>query len=193
MSEETTYTAFQGTRQLAAGPPLDVALAVRAAQANPAAAAVLVFEDATGRSIDLDLRGTEAEIAARLAPAMETTEPSRGPGRPRLGVVAREVTLLPRHWDWLSEQPGGASVVLRRLVETARAVHAPADRIRRARQAADRFMAAMAGDAPGYEEASRALYAGQRARFEAEIAAWPPDIRDHARRLAAPGFDGAPD
>jgi len=187
----THCTAFQGLTRLASGTAAQVALSVKAALEHQPDHPVLVFDDATGRQVDFDLRGTPAEITARLAPAEagEAERPPRGPGRPRLGVVAREVTLLPRHWDWLNEQPGGASVALRRLVEAARTAHAASDRARQARQAADRFMAAMAGNQPGYEAASRALYAGDRARFEAETAGWPGDIRDHARWLAHAGLE----
>ncbi len=178
-------TAFAGPARLASGPAAEVALAVRAAAACHPDCTILVFGDATGQQVDFDLRGTEAEIAARLTPPPEAP---RGPGRPRLGVVAREVTLLPRQWEWLAQQPGGTSVALRRLVDAARAAHGGDDRARTARQAADRFMVVLAGNLPGYEEAARALYAGDRARFEAETEAWPGDVRDHARRLAQPGF-----
>jgi hypothetical protein len=153
---------------------------------------LLVFDDASGQLIDFDLRGTSDEILARLsaeARPEQTPGPARGPGRPKLGVVAREVTLLPRHWEWLSAQPGGASVALRKLVEAARVTHAGADRRRAAQQAADRFMSALAGNEPGYEEAARALYGGDRLRFEQSMVAWPADVRDHAVRLAAAAFD----
>ena len=91
----------------------------------------------------------------------------RGRGRPKLGVVAREVTLLPRHWDWLNSQSGGASVALRKLVEAARLAGDDKDRTRHAQEAAYRFMTALAGNLPGYEEATRALYAADPARFDA--------------------------
>jgi hypothetical protein len=178
-------TAFDGPRRLASGPLAEVALAVKAASRGGAAGPLLVFDDATGRVIDLDLRGSDAEIAARLRePEAAVPGASRGPGRPRLGVVAREVTLLPRHWEWLSAQPGGASVVLRRLVDAARAATS-GDGERRARQeAAYRVMSAMAGDLPGFEEASRALFTGRRDRLEEETARWPADLRRYVLRLA---------
>jgi hypothetical protein len=109
---------------------------------------------------------------------------TRGPGRPRLGVVAREVTLLPRHWEWLATQPGGASVALRRLVEEARRTSASADRARASRDAAYRVMHALGGDLPDFEEASRALFAGDRDRFRLHTAAWPLDVSAHVDRLA---------
>ena len=205
-------TAFAGNALFAAGPLLDIALAVKNADeintANPAP--ILVFDDDTGRVIDLDLRGGKAEIAERLmrraadakprqladesvahdnAPAL--SEPAagaepRGRGRPKLGVVAREVTLLPRHWEWLSAQTGGASVTLRRLVEEARRSNIADGRRKRrdAQEAAYRFMSAIAGDLPGYEEACRALFADDSARFRQQTAQWPADVGGYAVRLA---------
>jgi hypothetical protein len=104
-------------------------------------------------------------------------------------VVAREVTLLPRHWEWLGSQPGGASVTLRKLVDEARRVNQGRDGLRRAREVLYRFISVMAGNAPDFEEATRALFAGDRARFEAFTRAWPTDVRSHALRLGAPAFN----
>jgi len=112
----------------------------------------------------------------------------RGVGRPKLGVVAREVTLLPRHWDWLNRQPGGASVALRRLVQEASRVNADRDAVRASREATYRFMTAIAGALPGFEEATRALFAGERNRFEGLIDAWPVDLRSHLQKLSAAGW-----
>jgi hypothetical protein len=188
----TTCTAFAGTKRIASGPPEQVALAVKAASDAKGDDLLLIFDDVSGASMDFDLRGTPEDILARWAPEGTPDQqpgPTRGPGRPKLGVVAREVTLLPRHWDWLAAQPGGASVALRKLVDAARVTHAGADRRRLAQQSADRFMSALAGNEPGYEEAARALYAGDRARFAQSMVAWPADVRDHALRLAAAAFD----
>jgi hypothetical protein len=168
---------------------------------------VLIFDDATSELIEVDFRGTAADVVRRLANdephsakavAKETPEGEvrRGPGRPRLGVVAREVTLLPRHWDWLNGQPGGASVALRRLVDEARRTNMGADRRRRSQEAAYRFMSAMAGDRAGFEEATRALFAAERDHFDSNIEEWPVDIRNHARMLAEGAFGasaGAPE
>jgi uncharacterized protein len=190
-------TAFEGTRRIASGDVADVALAVKAVVDRGAKGPVLVFDDESSEPVELDLRGTPDDVRRRLpvptSDDLPTEEPPRprGPGRPRLGVVAREVTLLPRHWEWLAAQPGGASVALRRLVDEARRASESTDRVRRGREAAYRFMSAMAGDEPGFEEATRALFAGDRARFDARTEAWPPDVRDHARALAAPTFDAA--
>lgn len=177
-------TAFVDARLLAAGPLPEVAAAVKAALDADPAASILTFDDTTARVVDLDLRGTASEIAARFAgPATE--ESPRGRGRPRLGVVAREVTLLPRHWDWLATQPGGASQALRRLIDEARRAGEGQARTRLARERAYRFMAAMAGNLLGFEEATRALFAGDGARFEAQMAPWPQDLRDYALKLSA--------
>jgi uncharacterized protein len=194
MTETRQFTAFAGFRQLVSGPPADVALAVRKASRTAGTEPIVIFDDASGRSIDLDLRGTEQEIVARLlplAPNSETlagearaSEP-RGRGRPKLGVVAREVTLLPRHWQWLASQPGGASVALRKLVEQARRAGGDRDRRRAARDAAYHFMSVMAGNLPGFEEASRALFADDHRRFDELIAAWPGDVRNHIVKLAS--------
>jgi hypothetical protein len=187
------FTAFIGHRRLASGPLAEVALAVMKASRTGAAEPIVIFDDGNGRSIDLDLRGTERDIVARLPlpaanlelPADDLAAPEpRGRGRPRLGVVAREVTLLPRHWEWLGAQPGGASVALRKLVEEARRSSGDRDRSRAAREAAYHFMSAMAGNLPGFEEASRALFADDRRRFGGLIAGWPGDIRDHIVKLA---------
>ncbi|MBN3571310.1 DUF2239 family protein [Burkholderia cenocepacia] len=191
-----SYTAFDGHRRLASGPLATVALAVRQAAGDAMPGSILIFDDATGRSIDLDLRGTADDIRARYAPPPGDAsggagEPAgagaaeqRGRGRPKLGVVSREVTLLPRHWEWLGAQPGGASVALRKLVEDARRTHAAADRQRDAQARAYHFMSAMAGDLPGFEEAARALYANDAPRLAEVIAGWPDDVRDHALALA---------
>lgn len=186
-------TAFEGARRLARGALVDVALAAKAAASNNPRASILVFDDATGRVIDLDLRGTPAEITARLAETADTSSapvveppasPGAGRGRPRLGVVAREVTLLPRHWQWLAQQRGGASQALRRLVDEARRADDGRTAARARQESAYRFMSAMAGNLPGFEEAMRALFAPARERFEALTESWPPDIRDYAHWLA---------
>ena len=185
------FTAFMGDQRLASGPLAEVALAVMKASRSAAARPIIIFDDASGRAIDLDLRGTERDIVARLPqPVSEiaaddpTVPEPRGRGRPKLGVVAREVTLLPRHWEWLGSQPGGASVALRKLVEEARRKSGDRDRSRAAREAAYHFMSTMAGNLPHFEEASRALFADDRRRFAELIAGWPGDIRDHTVKLA---------
>jgi hypothetical protein len=182
MDHPETWTLFAGEQRLAAGPPSLVAAAAHAAARDAYEGPVLAFDDRSGKVVDLDLRGSAAEVAARYAPPVEP----RPRGRPRLGVVAREVTLLPRHWEWLAAQPGGASVTLRRLVDQARKADAGAGARNARQEAAYRFMSSMAGDLAGYEEAIRALFADDRAAFDGLISAWPPDVAAHARRLAWP-------
>lgn len=184
----TTCTAFEGHARIASGHLRDVAAAVRTHLDAAPAACVLVFDDASANQVELDLRGSVDDVLARLEPATAPAPAPRGPGRPRLGVVAREVTLLPRHWEWLASQPGGASVTLRKLVEQARKENADADRARIARDTAYRFMISAGGDLPEFVEVSRALYAGDAARFDELTTSWPADVRDYARSLAEPGL-----
>ena len=199
-SVSSQYSAFVGSRRVGSGVLEDVAVAVKAIVDAGEQRSALIFDDSTGHVVDVDYRGTNDELRARLAPndkwAREQTgdasshrDPQpRSRGRPKLGVVAREVTLLPRHWDWLASQPGGASAAVRRLVDAARQTNAGADRVRQAKEAAYRFISAMAGNEAGFEEASRALFAGNPPRFLEMTERWPQDVRDHARALAARAF-----
>ena len=166
---------------------------------------LLLFDAVTSQPLELDLRGSLDELLARLpvvladpAPPTNGSGPAStslpdvvrpGPGRPRLGVVAREITLLPRHWEWLSEQRGGASVTIRRLVEEARNASTESDRRRRAQESAYRFMSSMLGNQPGFEEATRALFAGDAKRFDECAREWPTDLREHAVQLAGAVFN----
>lgn len=188
---------FEGMRRLASGELAEVALAAKRAFDRGGSAAILIFDDATGAQVDVDFSGSAEEVLKRLEargllsaePQPEAVPSPRGPGRPRLGVVAHEVTLLPRHWEWLNEQSGGASVTLRKLVDAARHANEGKDRARRSREAAYRFISAMAGNLPDFEEAARALFAGDAARFDERIEPWPAGIRDLARKLAAEGLE----
>ena len=188
-------TAFAGNHRIASGELRHVALKAKQVFDSQPGPAILIFEDATGRLLELSLDLPAGDLLRTLnAGPGDVGEPSpappptRGPGRPRLGVVAREITLLPRHWDWLAAQPGGASVALRRLVEDARKVNVDGDRRRLAQEAAYRFMHALGANLPGYEEATRALFAGNVAGFEEAVARWPDDVRDHAALIAADAF-----
>ncbi|HEX4050166.1 MAG TPA: DUF2239 family protein [Steroidobacteraceae bacterium] len=192
MTFSISYTAFSGLRRIASGPLQMVALVVKQAIESRAAGPVLIFNDATGRSVDVDTRGSDQEVLARLPPPTATDSvvveagagKPRSRGRPKLGVIPREVTLLPRHWEWLAKQPGGASVALRKLVEVARRTHAEKDSRREAQERAYHFMLAMAGDMPGFEEATRALFATDQQRLRELVAVWPDDVRDHTIALA---------
>ncbi len=174
-------TAFAGFTRIAAGERREVVS--EAKQSVDRGETVLVFNDATGEVVDLDYR--------EAAEPRPDAEPERRAGRPKLGVVPREVTLLPRHWEWLNGQPGGASAALRRLVEQARRDNADRDRVRHSQEAAHRFLSAMAGNEPGYEEALRALFRGDAARFDECVAPWPADVRQYASALAAPALGRA--
>ena len=197
------YIAFDGNQRIATGPLSLVALKVKETSDAHPLARILVFNAATSELIDFDCRGTPAQVLRRLnasanevsAPADPTPERSApaGPGRPRLGVVAREVTLLPRHWEWLSTQPGGASVALRKLVEHAKRASLSSDSVRQAQTAAYRFMSAMAGNLDGFEEAARALFAADRTKFNALVVSWPGDVQAHLQHLAQTAFQTAAD
>jgi len=190
-----SYTAFQGRRRIASGQISAIALVLKRALESGTADPLLIFDDATGRSLDIDTRGSDEEVVARLtaapvnndaaksAPPEQSDEP-RGRGRPKLGVIPREVTLLPRHWDWLASQPGGASVALRKLVEEARRAGGDKEKTRKAQERAYHFMSAMAGDMPGFEEATRALFANDKAKFSELTSNWPGDVREYANWLA---------
>jgi hypothetical protein len=188
-----SYSAFLGTRRIARGELPEVARAACSAVRRAANEPLLVFDDAEGRQVELDLRGTPAQAAARVlatpaATPAPTGAPTRARGRPQLGVVAREVTLLPSHWEWLTMQPGGASVALRKLVDEARRTGGAQDQVRLAQERTYRFLHAIAGNLPGYEEAVRGLFGRRRAAFDAAAAAWPEDIRAYALELATKAF-----
>jgi hypothetical protein len=150
-----------------------------------------VLSDSTGRAVDLDLRGSRAEVAERYQAPDDEAAPKPTRGRPKLGVVAREVTLLPRHWDWLAKQPGGASAALRRLVEQARRDNTESTLRRDAQESTHRVMTVLAGNLPRYEDALRAFYAGDKTLFLEIVATWPEDIAAYIAAHAAPAFSPA--
>lgn len=190
-SPATTYTAFDGPTRLASGSLEAAARAVKRAVDGGTPEIVWIFSDATGQSVDMNFHGTVDDVLARVArhhaSNAASAEPHeaqpdaapRGRGRPRLGVVAREVTLLPRHWDWLATQPGGASVALRRLVELARKQPDDREQRRQAQERAYHVMSALAGNLAGFEEASRALFADDANALRVHMGAWPADVRNH--------------
>ncbi len=179
MVEITSYAAFSGDRLIAFGPLPEVLRGTKAFLTENEDASILIFDDASGQQIDFDLRGTLAQVLERALPSPERA----GPGRPKLGVVAREVTLLPRHWAWLERQPSGSSAALRRLVDEARKRDPDEQRTRRTREAVSKLMTALAGNREHYEEASRALFAKDDALYAHLIRSWPRDVRDHLLRL----------
>ena len=195
--KEIHCSAFGGTNCIASGTIFDVAEKAKKIMDKGHPSSVIIFDDVTSEIVEIDFRGTLDEVMDRLKQTFhkdpaenepEKDRKSRGPGRPKLGVVSREVTLLPRHWEWLSSQPGGASVALRKLVEEARHANRDKDRIRNAKESVYRFMSSMAGNLPGYEEALRALYKDNPERLKELIANWPEDIRNHTAKIAKAAF-----
>jgi hypothetical protein len=213
------YTAFLGTALVHTGPLPSVARAcARAMNTHTGAGTPLVFDDRNGQLVELDLRGTPAEAAARatqmakalaaaqtapqsMSTAVSSAAPEataaaasaapRGRGRPQLGVVAREVTLLPRHWEWLALQPGGASVTLRKLIDEARRTTGSKNEVRVAQERCYRFMSPVAGNLTQFEDATRALFSGKLQAFESAIAAWPKEVARYAQQLASGAFPPA--
>ena len=199
MHAPTRLTAFAGPHKVATGTLHAVAQTLKELLTRDPGAQILIFDDTSGSQVDLNLHGSLADVLQRLpreaaptpAPQEDAPLPARTPGRPKLGVVAREITLLPRHWEWLATQPGGASVALRKLVEHAQRSNKAHDEQRQAREAAYKVMNALAGDAPGFEEASRALFAGKQPAFLACVQEWPTDVREHVLQLAQRGWSGS--
>lgn len=199
MDRTQQCTAFNGSRMIASGDLAEVVKKAKDVIDHDENAQVLIFDDLSAEVLEPDFRGTTKEVLKRLEKASDSADADKsspdhgrnalkGPGRPKLGVISREVTLLPRHWDWLNSQPGGASVALRKLVDEARRINIDRDKLRHSREVAYRFMTAMAGDMPGYEEATRALFAGDRTKFNDQVKAWPTDVRDYALKLSDAAF-----
>jgi uncharacterized protein len=192
--EIKSCTAFLGERCVASGALLEVAKKIKQTLGEVEQGSALIFDDATSELVEVDFRGTVKDVLRKLEQPAASAQPDqddnnpRGPGRPKLGVVSREISLLPRHWDWLNAQPGGASVALRKLVEEARRIYRDRDKVRRSQEVAYRFMSAMAGNRPGFEEATRSLFAGNSEHFKNLTDPWPADIRDYARKLSASAF-----
>ena len=196
------FVAFNGMHRLASGTFAEVATRIKDLLDSGLPQSILLFDAQTSELREVDTRGSLADAAQRYASpddaaltadaasaVMAAADGPRTRGRPKLGVVAREVTLLPRHWDWLASQPGGASVALRKLVEEARRANAGRDTARKSRDAAYKFMSAIGSSLASFEEASRALFAGDRSRFETLLASWPSDVREHALLLAQASFN----
>ena len=193
MEPMNTYTAFDGNKRAFRGPLQEVALKIKKRMGKAENSAILVFSDATGKAMDLNFQGSEKDVLKRLgifvgegdAPAGADTP---GPGRPKLGVISREVSLLPRQWEWLASQAGGASAILRRLVDEAKKKAGDGHSSKQIQERTYKFMSALAGDLQGYEEALRALYKKDEKKFLAQTQEWPQDVRAHAIELAGPVF-----
>ena len=178
MSTEN-YRAFANEKQVASGNLTTLLTSLKPLADEQPGAPILVFEDGTGRQVDFDLRGDLSQVLERAGIHLKI-----GPGRPKLGVVSREISLLPRHWEWLERRPNGASATIRRLIEDASKGSNPGE----ARDRTSRVMTALAGNFPGYEDAGRALYRGDRTAFEELVSGWPSDIRNYLIELAGPAF-----
>lgn len=175
--QEASFSLFAGHTKIASEPLSTLLPKAKAYVEQHGQGQLLFFSDETGLQTDFNLNGPSEHIE-------DESQSRRGRGRPKLGVVSREVSLLPRHWEWLEQQPGGASATLRKLVEQASRANVKEDAKRRALNAAGKFMWAMAGNLPGFEEASRALYANDLPSLQQQISHWPPDIRQHVVFLA---------
>jgi len=189
------YTSFMGNKRIASGDLISVALATKKF-VSEGCGSVLIFADDTAEQTEIDFRGSDEELSNRLQQKAATTGDlptaelvAKGPGRPRLGGVARGITLLPRHWEWLNQQPGGASVAIRRLVEDARKLKAPCDRLRIARERTYKLMSCLAGNLEGFEESARALFANDLENFKIQIDKWPRDVREYVEQTAQEAFD----
>lgn len=183
------YTAFADTKKIAGGDILDVAIKVKKFLKSEGKTSVLIFDDLTGDQVEVDFRGDTETVKEKLESFLQAQSGKKGgPGRPKLGVVPREVTLLPEHWEWLAIQPGGASVTLRRLVEEAKKKSLSRDRIRLSQDRTYKIMTVMAGDLPDYEEALRALYAGDKKAFKSRMLKWPKDLQEHVLKISQESF-----
>lgn len=183
------YTAFEDFKILAQGNLETVALAIKHRLKEQKQASVLIFSDITGRQIDLDLSGTEKQVLDRLKiySAQDST-PNSGAGRPKLGVFPREISLMPRHWEWLINQDGGASAVIRNLIDE-RIRKASVDKVKAGQEKTYRFLSSLAGNLPQFEEVSRFLFRKDKKRFNELISTWPKDIVKHANLLSKDVFE----
>jgi uncharacterized protein len=178
METDVSYMVFAGSQVLVSGDLRSILVQTKEYMDSEAEVPVLIFEEQTGKQVDFNFQGTLAEILARELPVKPV-----GPGRPKLGVISREVSLLPRHWEWLEQQPNGISAALRRLIEEARKRAPGKERARLMREAVSRVMTALAGNLPDYEESLRALYAKDHARLFVLISKWPTGVRAYVERV----------
>jgi len=196
MEALSKYTAFEGNTLFCRGSLVEVVVKIKKRLGKSENSSILIFSDATGKSMDFNFQGTEKDVLKRLDVyvAEDAPKENTGPGRPKLGVVSREVSLLPRHWEWLASQAGGASVTLRKLVEESRKKSLGVGGVsgvqdtKRAQERTYKFMTTMAGDCAGYEDAIRALYKKDEKLFRAKIADWASDVKNHVVELAEPVF-----
>lgn len=191
MQSPATYTAFEDQQILVQGTLPEVVRRVKRRLGRSAHTSVVIFSDDTGGTIDFNFHGSEEDVAKRLEifVASSPEKEQAGPGRPKLGVISREISLLPRHWEWLAAQPGGASATLRQLVESASKKTVDGVTDKKVQEKTYRFMSVLAGDLEGYEEALRALYKKDKRTFLSRIENWPRDVRAYAVALSKPLFE----
>ena len=184
------YTVFDGFKIVSQGNIEEVAIATKKYLKKEDSARILIFSDLSGKQMDLDLSGTDKDVTDRLSvyKTADTTSSGTGPGRPKMGVKPREVSLLPTHWEWLSTQSGGASATIRRLVDEKMKTAAPKDKIKKTQETVYTFLNSIAGDLENFEDAIRFLYRQDEAKFKEAIAAWPKDLKKHTLALASEAF-----
>jgi uncharacterized protein len=193
MDAQENYTAFEGTTRLYRGTFQEVVLKVKERLGRAENSSVLIFSNNTGKTMDFNFQGNMKDTLKRLEKFVSTQEPRpiSGPGRPKLGVISREVSLLPRHWEWLASQPSGASATIRKLIEEAKKKSSTRNSVKHVQECVYRFMSVIVGDMKGYEEALRALYKADRKNFLLHIQDWPTDVRTHVIEMAKPVFEAA--
>ena len=186
-----SYTAFDGSVLLFRGGLKEVVLNIKEHLGRSENSSVLIFSDLTGKTMDFSFHGSKQDILKRLEKYTFTEEPKEpsGPGRPKLGVVSREISLLPRHWEWLATQSGGASATIRLLVEEARKKSSNISSIKQMQERAYQIMSVLAGDLQGYEEALRALYKKDSKVFFTHVKRWPIDIQKYLNEITKPVFE----
>ncbi len=190
MDEQNTYTAFEGHKLLFRGKLHDVVLKIKKKLGKSDNSSVWIFNDLTGKIMDFNFQGSEKDVLKRLEifSSEDAKKASTGPGRPKLGVISREISLLPRHWEWLAGQPSGASATLRRLIEDAKKKSQGSHNIKQLQERSYKVMSVLAGDLGGYEEALRALYKRDEKKFYQQMKDWPQDVKDHLNELSKPIF-----
>ncbi len=184
-----TYTAFLESKIFAKGSLKDLVLKIKKHLGKNENNSILIFSDSTGNTLDFNFKGSETEILKRLEMFVsQKPDEYSGPGRPKLGVISREVSLLPRHWEWLAAQSGGASVTIRRLIDESRKKSSTGESVKQVQEKTYKFLSVVAGDFEGYEEALRALYKRDREKFLKQMEKWPKDIQGYAMRLSETVF-----
>ncbi|MES2802482.1 MAG: DUF2239 family protein [Bdellovibrionota bacterium] len=180
------YTVFAGFKIISQGNIEEVAIATKKYLKKEDDVRLLIFSDLSGKQMDLDLSGADKDVIDRLSvyKAAEASVSVSGPGRPKIGVKPREVSLLPLHWEWLSTQSGGASATIRRLVDEKMKAPTPKDKIKQTQESVYTFLNSIAGDLTNFEDAIRFLYRQDEAKFKDAIADWPKDLKKHTLTLS---------